>query len=159
MILEYNNWWIMKYGDILSRLSDFPPINFQGDNRTHCFTEAIVGLRIHDELTVDSSLMRGNKSIADFRNLLDKAYWPRIKGLIRDEERKAQEKLREQVSSSESSEASQQQYITIRQQVQENPTKKPTLVILSRSGSRAIPNENLLVKMAEEIGFLVQVLN
>ncbi|KAG5083376.1 hypothetical protein JHK84_053414 [Glycine max] len=59
--------------------------------------------------------------------------------------------------SSVSTEASQQQYI-IRQQVQENPTKKPTLVILSRSGSRAITNENLLVKMAEEIGFLVQVL-
>ncbi|KHN14964.1 beta-1,2-xylosyltransferase XYXT1-like [Glycine soja] len=157
VILEYHNWWIMKYGDVLSRLSDFPPIDFRGDNRTHCFPEAIVGLRIHDELTVDSALMRGNKSIADFRNLLDKAYWPRIKGLIRDEERKAQEKLREQVSSSESSEASQQQYI-IRQQVQENPTKKPTLVILSRSGSRAITNENLLVKMAEEIGFLVQVL-
>lgn len=157
VILEYHDWWIMKYGDILSRLSDFPPIDFRGDNRTHCFPEAIVGLRIHDELAVDSSLMRGNKSIVDFRNLLDKAYWPRIKGLIKDEERKAHEKLREQVSSSpQSSEASQQVYI--KQQVQENQMKKPKLVILSRSGSRAIINENLLVKMAKEIGFLVQVL-
>ena len=42
--------------------------------------------------------------------------------------------------------------------MQENPMKKPKLVILSRSGSRAITNENLLVKMAKEIGFLVQVL-
>ncbi|RDX70470.1 Protein O-linked-mannose beta-1,4-N-acetylglucosaminyltransferase 2, partial [Mucuna pruriens] len=154
VILEYHNWWMMKYGDILSRLSDFPPIDFRGDNMTHCFPEAIVGLRIHDELTVDSALMRGNKSIADFRNLLDKAYWPRIKGLIKNEERKAQEQLRKQVSSSSaSSEASH-----IKQQVQENPTKKPKLVILSRSGSRAITNENLLVKMAKEIGFLVQIL-
>ncbi|TKY62636.1 O-linked-mannose beta-1,4-N-acetylglucosaminyltransferase 2 [Spatholobus suberectus] len=156
VILEYHSWWIMKYGDILSRLSDFPAIDFRGDNRTHCFPEAIVGLRIHDELTVDSALMRGNKSITDFRNLLDQAYWPRIRGLIQDEERKAQEKLREQVSSSPLSETSQQQYI--RQQVQENPMKKPKLVILSRSGSRAITNENLLVEMAKEIGFLVQVL-
>jgi len=155
VILEYHNWWIMKYGDILSRLSDFPPIDFRGDNRTHCFPEAIVGLRIHDELTVDSALMRGKKSIVDFRNLLDKAYWPRIKGLIQ-EERKAQEKSREQVSSSQSSETSQQEYI--KQHVQENPSKKPKLVILSRSGSRAITNENLLVKMAKEIGFMVQVL-
>ncbi|KAJ1430003.1 Glycosyltransferase 61 [Sesbania bispinosa] len=156
VILEYHNWWIMKYGDILSHLSDFPAINFRGDNRTHCFPEAIVGLRIHDELTVDSSLMEGNKSIVDFRNLLDKAYWPRIKGLIQDEEKKAQGKLREQNTLSPSSEASQQKYI--KQGVQENPLKRPKLVILSRSGSRAITNENLLVKMAEEIGFKVEVL-
>lgn len=36
--------------------------------------------------------------------------------------------------------------------------KKPKLVILSRNGSRAITNENLLVKMAEEIGFRVEVM-
>lgn len=156
VILEYHNWWIMKYGDILSQLSDFPPIDFRGDNRTHCFPEAIVGLRIHDELTVDSALMRGNKSIVDFRNLLDQAYWPRIRGLIQKEERIAQEKSREQDSSSQSSETSEQQYI--KQQVQENPRKKPKLVILSRSGSRAITNENLLVKMAKEIGFMVEIL-
>ncbi|XP_027902026.1 beta-1,2-xylosyltransferase XYXT1 [Vigna unguiculata] len=155
VILEYHSWWIMKYGDILSRLSDFPPIDFRGDNRTHCFPEAIVGLRIHDELTVDSALMRDNKSIVDFRNLLDQAYWPRIRGLIQKEERKAQEKLREQQASlSQSSET----YEYIDQQVQENPMKKPKLVILSRSGSRAITNENLLVKMAKEIGFMVKVL-
>ncbi|KAL2320730.1 hypothetical protein Fmac_029699 [Flemingia macrophylla] len=156
VILQYHDWWITKYGNILSRLSDFPVIDFRKDNRTHCFPEAIVGLRIHNELSVDSALMRGNKSIVDFRNLLDQAYWPRIKGLIHDEEREMQEKLREQVSSSPSSKTSQQQYI--KQQVLENPMKKPKLVILSRSGSRAIINENLLVKMAKEIGFLVQVL-
>ncbi|XP_027352096.1 beta-1,2-xylosyltransferase XYXT1-like [Abrus precatorius] len=157
VILEYHKWWMMKYADILSHLSDFPAIDFKEDNRTHCFPEAIVGLRIHDELTVDSSLMKGNKGIVDFRNLLDQAYRPRIKGLIQDEERKAQEKLREQASSSPSSETSQEGYI-IKQHVQENPWKKPMLVILSRSGSRAITNENLLVKMAKDIGFLVQVL-
>lgn len=156
VILELHNWWVTKYEDVLSRLSDFPVIDFTKDNRTHCFPEAIVGLTIHDELTVNSALMRGNKSIVDFRNLLDQAYWPRIKGLIHDEEREAQEKLIEQTSSSPSSETSQQHYI--KQQVPENPMKKPKLVILSRSGSRSITNENLLVKMAKEIGFLVQVL-
>ncbi|KAK7336532.1 hypothetical protein VNO77_17075 [Canavalia gladiata] len=82
VILEYHNWWVMKYGDILSHLSDFPPIDFKADNRTHCFSQAIVGLKIHDELTVDSALMEGKKSIVDFRNLLDQAYWPRIRSLI-----------------------------------------------------------------------------
>lgn len=112
VILEYHNWWVMKYGDILSHLTEFPVVDFRGDNRTHCFPEAAVGLRIHDELTVDSALMEGNKGIADFRSLLDKAYWPRIKGLIKDEEREAQEKLRERFASSPSSETSQQQYVT-----------------------------------------------
>lgn len=149
VILEYHNWWIMKYGDILSRLSDYPPIDFSGDKRTHCFPEAIVGLRIHDELTVDPSLMRGNKNAIDFRNVLDQAYWPRIRGLIQDEEREAREKL----SLSPSSDPSFKNV----KEVQGDQSKKPKLVILSRNGSRAITNENSLVKMAEDIGFQVQV--
>ncbi|XP_028759032.1 beta-1,2-xylosyltransferase XYXT1-like [Neltuma alba] len=138
VILEYHNWWIMKYGDILSHLSGFPAIDFTGDNRTHCFPEAIVGLKIHDELTVDSSLMIDNKSIVDFRNLLDRAYWPRIESLIQDEAKEAQDRLLPRSS--------------------ENQGNKPKLTILSRAGSRMITNENLLVKIAAEIGFKVEVL-
>ncbi|XVF07197.1 hypothetical protein REPUB_Repub06bG0117800 [Reevesia pubescens] len=150
VILEYHNWWVMKYGDILSHLSDYPPIDFSGDNRTHCFTEAIVGLRIHDELTVDSSLMESNKTIVDFRNLLDRAYWSRIQGLIQDEEREAQEKKLFLPPTSGSS-------LNVDKKVQ-HQARRPKLVILSRNGSRAITNENILVKAAEEIGFQVHVL-
>ncbi|XVE75584.1 hypothetical protein DITRI_Ditri12bG0105100 [Diplodiscus trichospermus] len=150
VILEYHNWWVMKYGDILSHLSDYPIIDFSGDNRTHCFPEAIVGLRIHDELTVDSSLMKSNKSILDFRNLLDRAYWPRIRGLIQDEKREAQEK---NISLHPTSGFA----LDIGKKVQ-HQARRPKLVILSRNGSRAITNENNLVKAAEEIGFQVHVL-
>ncbi|XP_042941695.1 xylan glycosyltransferase MUCI21-like [Carya illinoinensis] len=155
VITEYHKWWILKYRDVLSQLSDYPAIDFNGEKRTHCFPEAIVGLRIHDELTVDSSLMEGNKSISDFRNLLDQAYWPQIRGLIQDEEREAQEKLKRKLSlfpiSLETS-------IKVEKEVQEDRSEKPKLLILSRNGSRAIINENLLVKMLEEIGFGVTVL-
>ncbi|EEF28943.1 glycosyltransferase, putative [Ricinus communis] len=155
VILEYHTWWMMKYGDILSRLSDYPAIDYSGDKRTHCFPEAIVGLRIHDELTVDSSLMKGNKSIVDFHNLLDKAYRPRIKGLIREEEHEALKKLKQKVLPlSPSSET----LLEFRKDVQESKHKRPKLVILSRNASRAITNEDLLVKMAEGIGFRVEVL-
>ncbi|XP_028766664.1 beta-1,2-xylosyltransferase XYXT1-like [Neltuma alba] len=139
VVLQYHNWWMLKYKDILSQLSDFPVIDFNRDNRTHCFPEAIVGLGIHDELTVNPALMEGNKSIVDFRNLLDRSYWPRIKSLIQEEEREAQAKVRERVQ-------------------EENQWEKPKLVVISRTGSRAITNENLMVKMAEEIGFRVKVL-
>lgn len=138
VIVEYHSWWVMKYGDIVSQLSDYPPVDFNRDKRTHCFKEAIVGLKIHNELTVDSSLMLGNKTILDFRNVLDQAYWPRIHGLIQDEERDATNKTGKRI--------------------QEDGFKKPKLVILSRNGSREILNERLLVELAEEIGFSVKVL-
>ncbi|KAI3677873.1 hypothetical protein L6452_37145 [Arctium lappa] len=133
VILEYHDWWITKYANILTHLSNFEPIDFNGDKRTHCFSDAIVGLRIHDELTVDSSLTQGRKTIKDFRDILDKGYRPRIQGLLLEEQ-------------------------------SNNPIKpvaqseKPKLVIISRNGSRAILNENVLVKMAEKIGFSVIVL-
>ncbi|XVF56175.1 hypothetical protein PTKIN_Ptkin06aG0096500 [Pterospermum kingtungense] len=150
VILEYHNWWVMKYGDILSHLSDYPTVDFSGDNRTHCFTEVIVGLRIHDELTVDSSLMKRNKSIVDFRNLLDRAYCPRIRGLIQDEQREAQEK---KISLGPTSGS----VFDFGEKVQYS-AGRPKLVILSRNGARAITNENILVEAAEEIGFQVRVL-
>ncbi|KAL5546338.1 hypothetical protein UlMin_006025 [Ulmus minor] len=153
VILEYHSWWVMKYGDVLSQLSDYPVIDFSGENKTHCFPEAIVGLKIHDELSVDSSLMEGKKSIVDFRNVLDRAYWPRIKGLIQEEEREAQEKLSQNPSVSPSPETSKMV------EVVEDQIHKPKLVVLSRTGSRAITNEASLVQMAEEIGFRVEVLS
>lgn len=76
VVLEYHDWWYTKYAPILSQLSDFPPINFNSDPRTHCFREAVVGLKIHNELAIESSLTKGNKTILDFRNLLGQAFDP-----------------------------------------------------------------------------------
>ncbi|KAF8043945.1 hypothetical protein BT93_A2045 [Corymbia citriodora subsp. variegata] len=154
VILEYHNWWITKYGEILSHLTNYPPIDFSGDKRTHCFPEAIVGLNIHDELTVDPSLMKGKKSILDFRHLLDRAYWKRVNGLIQDEEREMQLKPNQPPSGSV-----QEPRMKINKQDQKPQLKKPKLVILSRGGSRALVNEDCLVKMAEEMGFKVEVLS
>lgn len=138
VILEYHNWWMTKYGDILAELSDFPAINFKEDKRVHCFPEATISLRIHDELTIDPYLTENNKTIVDFHDLLDRSYWPRIKSLIEDEEREAQSSL-----------SMPTEY--------QDPSK-PKLVIVSRNGSRAIMNEDSLVKLAEEMGFVVEVL-
>ncbi|KAI3750300.1 hypothetical protein L2E82_20934 [Cichorium intybus] len=138
VILEYHDWWITKYTNILKHLTDFEPIDYNGDKRTHCFSEAIVGLKIHDELTVDSSLTEGGKTIKDFRDILDKGYRPRIQGLILEEEHEKSQ-LHNPIK-------------PIRQQ-----HGKPKLVIISRNGSRAIMNENLLVNMASKIGFSVTV--
>ncbi|KAH0855212.1 LOW QUALITY PROTEIN: hypothetical protein HID58_020402 [Brassica napus] len=75
VIAEYHKWWEMKYGDVISQLSDYPLIDFTKDKRTHCFKEAIVGLKIHGELTVDPSQMQDDRTtITEFKNLLDQAY-------------------------------------------------------------------------------------
>ncbi|KAL1821036.1 xylan glycosyltransferase MUCI21 [Daucus carota subsp. sativus] len=152
VILEYHDWWISKYASILDHLSEYPPIDFTGDNRTHCFPEAIVGLKIHDELTVDSSLMDANVSVRNFRDILDRAYRPRITDIIEEEKQEAQ-LLKENSASPLSTDPQE-----VRNEKDDNGLKKPKLVIVSRNGSRAITNEDSLVKMAEEIGFFVEVL-
>ncbi|KAJ4977730.1 hypothetical protein NE237_008510 [Protea cynaroides] len=152
VVTDYNNWWYTKYGDILSHLTNYPLVDYNQDPRTHCFPEAIIGLRIHDELTVNSSFMPGNESIKDFHDILDKAYWPRIKGLIQEEEMEAQLRLRSRLALSPSSPLPLEEVSLVPK------SWKPTLVIISRTGSRAISNEALMIKMAEEIGFQVEIL-
>ncbi|XP_078442701.1 xylan glycosyltransferase MUCI21-like [Wolffia australiana] len=82
LILEYHDWWVTKYKDILRLLSDYPPIDFSKDNRTHCFPETTVGLRIHGELAIDPS---ENLTIFDFRRFLDDSFRPRISEIQRSE--------------------------------------------------------------------------
>ncbi|GJN33308.1 hypothetical protein PR202_gb21894 [Eleusine coracana subsp. coracana] len=94
VILEYHDWWVTKYGDVVSRLSAFPPIDFANDRRVHCFPEVIAGLRIHGELTVDPARTPEGKSVADFRRLLDDAYRGRIQFLEIQERRAARKQQR-----------------------------------------------------------------
>ncbi|CAN8270065.1 unnamed protein product [Cochlearia groenlandica] len=136
VIAEYHKWWEMKYIDVLSQLSDYPLVDFNKDKRTHCFKEAIVGLTIHGELTVDPSLMQdGKTTINDFRNLLDRAYRPRINRLEIQEEQRFHGKS-----------------------AQRGKAYRPKLALFSRTGSRGITNEALMVKLAQRIGFEVEIL-
>lgn len=140
LILEYHPWWITKYGDVVSRLSKYKPIDFTNDKRTHCFKEVIVGLRIHDELTVDPKKTIKGRTIRDFRRMLDDAYRRRIKYIERVEERR-------------SSVPVQSLPVSLKGEMY-----RPKLLFLSRSGgSRMIENEAQVVAMAKGIGFQVQV--
>lgn len=129
VVAQLRSWWATRYGDVLSRLSAHPLVDFSNDARTHCFPEALVGLRIDGDLSVDGTA--GNVSVGDLRALLEEAYLPRIRSL----ERKEQAELEQNGSST-----------------------KPALTILSRNGSRAIENEAELVSLAEGVGFRVTVL-
>lgn len=144
VILEYHDWWITKYGDVVSRLSAFPPIDFTADRRVHCFPEVIAGLRIHGELTVDPAKTPDGRSIRDFRRLLDDAYRPRIQYLERIERRAARKQRRTAAAAA------------ARLALHVLPSR-PRLTIVSRATSRVIENEADLKAVATEVGFDVRV--
>ncbi|GJM94239.1 hypothetical protein PR202_ga10869 [Eleusine coracana subsp. coracana] len=149
VMLEYHAWWITKYGHILQQLSDYPPIDFANDRRTHCFPEAVVGLRIHDELAIDAERMQRNSSIKDFRRMLDDAYRGRIQTIIQEEERLLHHEEHNKEEDHDTEEHNTEK---------PNSKQRPLLVIVSRNGSRAIDNEAQLVRAADAQGFRVSVL-
>jgi hypothetical protein len=148
VMLEYHDWWITKYGHIVDQLSDYPPVDFANDTRTHCFPEAVVGLRIHDELAIDASRMPGSQGIHDFRRMLDDAYRARINAIIQDEEKAAAE-------AGPAPPGSLQETTAVDA---DDDMDRPRLVIVSRNGSRAIENEAELVREAARAGFRVDLL-
>ncbi|KAL6608012.1 hypothetical protein ACP70R_041075 [Stipagrostis hirtigluma subsp. patula] len=150
VMLEYHDWWMTKYGHIVEQLSAYPPIDFANDRRTHCFPEAVVGLRIHDELAIDAARMPGNQSIQDFRQMLDDAYRGRIQTIIEEEEEKKKEAV-EAATTQGTRRGSNTTMI-------EKEDDRPRLVIVSRNGSRAIENEAELARAAAGAGFRVAVL-
>ncbi|RLM84761.1 uncharacterized protein C2845_PM04G32860 [Panicum miliaceum] len=147
VILEYHDWWITKYGDVVSLLSAFPPIDFTADRRVHCFPEVIAGLRIHGELTVDPAKTPEGKSIGDFRRLLDDAYRGRIEFLDRLERRTARKRHRRGT-------VPRAQLPPPRHTSHQD---RPRLVIVSRTGSRVIENEADVAALAADVGFDVRV--
>jgi len=155
VILEYHDWWMTKYGDVVSQLSAFPPIDFTADRRVHCFPEVIAGLRIHGELTVDPARTPEGKSIGDFRRLLDDAYRGRIEFLERLERRAARKRLRLH--------RHRHRRGAVVPRAPPGPShadddRRPSLVIVSRTGSRVIENEADVAALAADVGFDVRVI-
>jgi hypothetical protein len=151
VILEYHDWWMTKYGDVVSQLSAFPPIDFAADRRVHCFPELIAGLRIHGELTVDPARTPEGKSIGDFRRLLDDAYRGRIGFLERLERRAARKRLRQRRHRRGGGGGAPPAPGGPRED-------RPRLVIVSRTGSRVIENEADVAALAADVGFDVRVI-
>jgi hypothetical protein len=153
VMLEYHDWWMTKYGHIVEQLSDYPPIDFANDRRTHCFPEAVVGLRIHDELAVDAARMPAKHTIQDLRQMLDDAHRGRIQTIIEEEEKEAAV-----AAAAAAAKVARKQKLRGGKRSQRTKTAdgdKPRLVIVSRNGSRAIENEAELVRAAEGAGFRV----
>uniref|UniRef100_A0A2N9I8C7 Glycosyltransferase family 61 protein n=1 Tax=Fagus sylvatica TaxID=28930 RepID=A0A2N9I8C7_FAGSY len=52
VITDFKPWWVKKYNQILTHLSNFEVINPAKDGSVHCFPGAVVGLKYHDNLAL-----------------------------------------------------------------------------------------------------------
>ncbi|KAH6778538.1 hypothetical protein C2S51_009850 [Perilla frutescens var. frutescens] len=77
LVLEdYKPSFIAKYGSVLSHLSSHEIIN-PAANETggvHCFPAAVVGLKYHDNLALNSSDIPGGYGMPEFRHFLRQAF-------------------------------------------------------------------------------------
>ncbi|XP_020086155.1 uncharacterized protein LOC109708746 [Ananas comosus] len=75
VVLNYHHWWFIKYREILAGISDYPPIDFSNNTRTHCFPGAVAGLRFHGTLAIDpAKLSDETMSMQTFQHMLEEAY-------------------------------------------------------------------------------------
>ncbi|KAK2631202.1 hypothetical protein EUGRSUZ_L03246 [Eucalyptus grandis] len=69
-----------KYSGILNRLSDYEALNLD-DGSVHCFPGAVVGLRYHDNLALNTSDVPAGYSMREFRQFLRESYDVKIKNV------------------------------------------------------------------------------
>lgn len=67
---DYNPKFLRKYGDALSKLTDYEIVNPSSNQSVHCFPGAIIGLKFHGHLAVNSSEIPIGLSMRDFRRFL-----------------------------------------------------------------------------------------
>lgn len=67
-------WWVNKYHPILKKLSRYEIIDFDNDDRVHCYRHAIVGLHSHKDFSIDPSRAPNGYSMVDFSEFLRSAY-------------------------------------------------------------------------------------
>lgn len=122
MITDYQLWWINKFKRVLTKLTHFEFINAAETSKgtIHCFPGAIVGLKYHDNLAINTSDTPGAYSMVEFRDLLRKSF-----------------------------------NLKTRDVSQMPGTEKPQLLIVSRTRTRTIVNQEAVVRMMEELGFRV----
>lgn len=74
LIVDMHLWWIGKYKTVLDQISNYEIIDFNKENKVHCYPHVIVGLYSHGELTMDPSRTPHNYSMVDFARLMRRAY-------------------------------------------------------------------------------------
>ncbi|XP_072979084.1 alpha-1,3-arabinosyltransferase XAT3-like [Typha angustifolia] len=74
LITDFKLWWIGKYLPVFKNLSRYELIDIDNDNRVHCFRHAIIGLKSHDDFTIDPYRSRNDYSMVDFTKFMRRTY-------------------------------------------------------------------------------------
>jgi protein O-GlcNAc transferase len=74
VITDFKPWWVKKYSRILTHLSRFEVINLAKDRAVHCFPGAVIGLKYHDNLALNSTNTPEGYTMFDFKQFLRESY-------------------------------------------------------------------------------------
>ncbi|KAI3703815.1 hypothetical protein L1987_74010 [Smallanthus sonchifolius] len=78
ILVDYNPSFLNKYKQIFSMLSRYNVMNSMANASVHCFPGAVVGLKFHSFLAINSSEVPKGNSMIEFKNFLRKTYGLKI---------------------------------------------------------------------------------
>ncbi|KAB1215162.1 Protein O-linked-mannose beta-1,4-N-acetylglucosaminyltransferase 2 [Morella rubra] len=81
VVIDFKPWWVRKYSRILTHLSRFEVINPTNDGSVHCFPGAVIGLKFHDNLALNSTAIPGGYAMSDFKQFLRETYQLKAKSV------------------------------------------------------------------------------
>ncbi|KAG6488742.1 xylan glycosyltransferase MUCI21-like [Zingiber officinale] len=147
VVAEYRPWWMARYRPLLERLTNYQIVDFSRDRRAHCFSEMIVGLRIHGELIIDPWLMPNGNGIRDFQALVHEGY-------------DAVAQSRPSLPAAESPPFLRPLVQSTRREPPGRCSRgrRPRIAVFVRKGCRALVNQRELVRACQRTGFDVQII-
>lgn len=79
VLTDFRGRWYWKYTQVLKELSSFENIGTTASKKVHCFPAAVVGLRYHDNLAVNSNDAPLGYTMQDFRQFMWNTYNVKVK--------------------------------------------------------------------------------
>ncbi|XP_074290823.1 xylan glycosyltransferase MUCI21-like isoform X1 [Silene latifolia] len=79
VLTDYRYEWFWKYTRVIEKLSRYEVIGTKDSKMVHCFPAAVVGLRYHENLAVNSSKVPLGYTMQNFRQFLWKTYKVKVK--------------------------------------------------------------------------------
>ncbi|XP_074568530.1 LOW QUALITY PROTEIN: xylan glycosyltransferase MUCI21-like [Curcuma longa] len=147
VVAEYRPWWLARYRPLLERLTNYKLVDFSRDTRVHCFSEMIVGLRIHGELIIDPWLMPDGHGIRDFQALLLDGYNAVAQSKPSLPAAESPPFLRSLVRSTRREQAGRC-----------SRSRRPRIAVFVRKSCRVLVNLRELVRACRRTGFDVQII-
>lgn len=74
VVADFKFWWVGKYLPYFNRISRYPIIDFDSDERVHCFRHVLVGLRSSRDLLIDPASSLAGYSMLDFAKFMRATY-------------------------------------------------------------------------------------